>query len=159
MKIVTSIPRIYADERGLKHHELTEKLIGIFYAIYNELGHGFLESVYEQAFSVALAKSQIFFQRQIAVPVWFHGQKIGDFRADLLIDGKVIVELKTGRALDPAWEKQLLNYLRATEIEVGMLFNFGPSAQFKRYVFENERKNPRKSASICGEEVTGPKLD
>lgn len=117
MKCVTSIPRIYADERGLKHHDLTEKLIGIFYTIYNELGHGFLESVYEQAFSVALAESQIFFQRQIAVPVWFHGQKIGDFRADLLIDGKVI------------------------------------------HVFENERKNPRKSASISGEEVTGPKLD
>lgn len=86
-----------------------------------------------------------FFQRQIAVPVWFHGQKIGDFRADLLIDEKVIIELKTGRDVDPAWEKQLLNYLRATQIEVGMLFNFGPTAQFKRYVFENERKNPRKS--------------
>jgi hypothetical protein len=61
-------------------------------------------------------------------------------------DGKVIVELKTGREIEPAWEKQLLNYLQATQIEVGMLFNFGPSAQFKRYVFENERTNPRKSA-------------
>ena len=108
MRTTTSIPRIYADQHGLKHHELTEKLIGIFYGIYNELGHGFLESVYEQAFSVALAESGIFFQRQIAVPVFFHGQKIGDFRADLLIDGKVIVELKTGREIEPAWEKQLL---------------------------------------------------
>lgn len=145
MRTTTSIPRIYADQQGLKYHELTEKLIGMFYSIYNELGHGFLESVYEQAFSVALAESGTFFQRQIAVPVWFRGQKIGDFRADLLIDEKVIVELKTGREIDPGWEKQLLNYLRATQIEVGMLFNFGPSAQFKRYVFENERKNPRKS--------------
>jgi GxxExxY protein len=146
MRVSTSIPRIYADQKGLKHHELTEKLIGIFYSIYNELGHGFLESVYEQAFSVALAESHIFFQRQMAVPVWFHGQKIGDFRADLPLDEKVIVELKTGREVDPAWEKQLLNYLRATQIEVGMLFNFGPNAQFRRYVFENDRKNPRKSA-------------
>jgi GxxExxY protein len=146
MKVTTSIPRMYADQHGLMHHELTEKRIGIFYSIYNELGHGFLESVYEQAFSVALAESGTFFQRQMAVPVWFHGQKIGDFRADLLIEEKVIVELKTGREIDPAWEKQLLNYLRATQIEVGMLFNFGPSAQFKRYVFANERKNPRKSA-------------
>jgi GxxExxY protein len=146
MRTTTSIPRIYADQHGLKHHELTERLIGIFYGIYNELGHGFLESVYEQAFSVALAESGTFFQRQIAVPVFFHGQKIGDFRADLLVDGKVIIELKTGREIEPAWEKQLLNYLRATEIEVGMLFNFGPSAQFKRYAFENERKNPRQSA-------------
>jgi len=82
----------------------------------------------------------------MAVPVFFRGQKIGDFRADLLVEGKVIVELKTGREIEPAWEKQLLNYLRGTQIEVGMLFNFGPSAQFKRYVFENGRKNPSKSA-------------
>jgi len=149
MRLTTSIPRIHADQNGLKHRELTEKLIGIFFGIYNELGHGFLESVYETAFSIAFVESGIFFQRQMAVPVWFHGQKIGDFRADLLVDEKVIVELKTGRDIDLAWEKQLLNYLRATRIEVGMLFNFGPSAQFKRYVFENNRKiseDPRESA-------------
>jgi GxxExxY protein len=146
MRTATSIPRIYADQHGLKHHELTEKLIGIFYGIYYELGHGFLESVYEQGFSVALAESSTLSQRQIAMPVFFHGQKISDFGADLLIDGKVIVELKTGREIEPAWEKQLLNYLRATQIEVGMLFNFGPSAQFRRYVFETERKTPRQSA-------------
>lgn len=145
MRTTASIPRIYADQHGLKHHDLTEKLIGIFYAIYNELGHGFLESVYEQALSAALAESGLFFQRQMAVPVFFHGQEIGDFLADLLVEGKVIVELKTGREIEPAWEKRLLNYLRGTQIEVGMLFNFGPSAQFKRYVFENERKNPSKS--------------
>ena len=135
MRTTTSIPRIYADQHGLKHHDLTEKLIGMFYSIYNELGHGFLESVYEQAFSVALAESGVFFQRQIAVPVWFHGQKIGDFRADLLVDGKVIVELKTGREIEPAWEKQLLNYLRATQIEVGMLFNFGPACSIQALCF------------------------
>jgi GxxExxY protein len=127
----------------LKHADLTEKLIGMFFAIYNELGHGFLESVYEEAFSGSLAENGVFFQRQMAIPVWFHGRKIGDFRTDLLIDGKVIIELKTGREIDPGWEKQLLNYLRATEIEVGLLFNFGPSAQFRRYVFANERKQIR----------------
>lgn len=157
MRTVTSIPRMYADQRGLKHADLTEKLIGIFFNIHNELGHGFLESVYEQAFSVVLAENNIFFQRQMAVPVWFHGQQIGEFRADLLVDGKVLVELKTGRDIEPAWEKQLLNYLRATDVEVGLLFNFGPNAQFKRYAFENDRKNPRnqresaekKSPGIC----------
>ena len=143
MRTVTSIPRMYADQPGLKHADLTEKLIGIFFSIHNELGHGFLECVYEQAFSVTLAEQNIFFQRQIAVPVWFHGKQIGEFRADLLVDGKVLVELKTGRDIEPAWEKQLLNYLRATKIEVGLLFNFGPNAQFKRYAFENDRKNPR----------------
>jgi GxxExxY protein len=148
---------MYADQRGLKHADLTEKLIGIFFNIHNELGHGFLESVYEQAFSIVLAENNIFFQRQMAVPVWFHGQQIGEFRADLLVDGKDLVELKTGRDIEPAWEKQLLNYLRATDGEVGLLFNFGPNAQFKRYAFENDRKNPRnqresvekKSPGIC----------
>lgn len=147
MRTSTSIPRIYADDRGLKHGELTEKLIGMFFSIYNELGHGFLESVYEQAFSIALAENDIFFQRQVAVPVWFHEHKIGEFRADLLVENKVIVELKTGRGVDPAWEKQLLNYLRATGIEVGLLFNFGPEAQFRRYIFENDRKKIRENPS------------
>ena len=145
MRAATSIPRMYADQRGLKHAELTERLIGIFFNLYNEIGHGFLESVYEQAFSLVLAENGIFFERQIAIPVWFHGQKIGEFRADLLVDRKVLIELKTGRDIDSAWEKQLLNYLRAADVEVGLLFNFGPTAQFRRYAFDNERKNPRNS--------------
>lgn len=151
IKTSTSFPLIHADERGLIHKELTDKLIGIFYEIYNELGHGFLESVYEEAFCVALAEREIFFERQKAVPVWFHERKIGEFRADILVDRKVIIELKTGRGIDVAWEKQLLNYPRATDIEVGLLFNFGSSAQFKRYAFQNERKgirvHPRESAA------------
>ncbi len=157
MRTATSIPRMHADSHGLEHGELTEKLIGIFFAIHNELGHGFLESVYEQAFSVVLAENGIFFERQIAIPVWFHGKQIGEFHADILADRKVLIELKTGREVEPAWEKQLLNYLRATDVEVGLLFNFGPSAQFRRYVFENSKKNPRnpresaekKSAGSC----------
>jgi GxxExxY protein len=155
MRIVTSLPQMHADQRGLKHGELTEKLIGIFFSLYNELGHGFLESVYEQAFSVVLAEQKIFFQRQIAIPVWFHGTQIGEFRADILVDGKVLIELKTGREIDLAWEKQLLNYLRATDIEVGLLFNFGPSAQFRRYGFENERKNPRNPRSSAEKKLPG----
>ncbi len=155
MRTVTSIPRMYADARGLKHGELTEKLIGLFFAIHNELGHGFLESVYEQAFSVLLAENGVFFERQIAVPVWFHGKQIGEFRADLLVDKKVLVELKTGRDIEPAWEKQLLNYLRATDIEVGLLFNFGPNAQFRRYVFENGKKNPRNPCESVEKKLPG----
>jgi GxxExxY protein len=155
MRALTSIPRMYADQRGLKHAYLTEKLIGIFFSVYNELGHGFLESVYEQAFSVTLAENNIFFQRQVAVPVWFHEQQIGEFRADLVVENKVLVELKTRRDIDTAWEKQLLNYLRATQIEVGLLFNFGPSAQFSRYVFENEKKNPRNPCKSAEKELPG----
>ncbi|HZQ17766.1 MAG TPA: GxxExxY protein [Terriglobales bacterium] len=114
-----------------------------------------LESVYEQAFSVALAENNIFFQRQVALPVYFHGHQIGDFRADLFVDGRVIVELKAGRAIEPSWEKQVLNYLRATDVEVGLLFNFGAKAEFKRYVFDNLKQNRQVSASIRGEEVPG----
>lgn len=155
MRVATSLPRIYADERGLKHKELTERLIGIFYSIYNELGHGFLESVYEQAFSVVLAENNIFFERQIAIPVWFHRIQIGEFRADLLVERKVLIELKTGRDIDSAWEKQLLNYLRATDIEDGLLFNFGPTAQFRRYAFENDRKNPRNQRESAEKKLPG----
>jgi GxxExxY protein len=151
----TSVPQMYADQHGLKHGELTERLIGIFFRLHNELGHGFLESVYEQAFSVVLAENNLFFQRQVAIPVWFHGIQIGEFRADLLVDDKVLIELKTGRDIDAAWKKQLLNYLRATDVEVGLLFNFGPSAQFKRYVFDNTRKNPRNLRESAGKKLPG----
>lgn len=141
---------MHADQHGLKHRELSERVIGVYFDIYNELGHGFLESVYEEAFSVALAEAGIFFQRQLALPVWFRGHKIGEFRADLVVENKIIVELKTGARMDLQWEKQTLNYLRCTEIEVALLFNFGPSAEFRRYAFSNEGKkirvNPRKSA-------------
>lgn len=129
-----------ADTRRLKHKELTEAIIGAFYEVYNELGHGFLESVYERAFDLALTAKGLEVLRQIDVPVWFRGQKVGDFVADILVNKCVLLELKAGRTLDSAHEAQLLNYLRATEIEVGLLFNFGIKPEFKRLVFENSRK-------------------
>jgi GxxExxY protein len=108
--------RMHAEKPGLIHEELTEKIIGIFFKVYNELGHGFLESVYEEAFCVSLAEQNIFYERQRAVPVFFHGLKIGDFRADILVDSKVMVELKAVAAIERVHEKQLTNYLKATEI-------------------------------------------
>ncbi len=133
------------DDSGLKFRELTQKIIGVFYEVYNELGHGFIESVYETAFEIALTSSHIPVLRQIEVPVWFRGRKIGDFTADMLVDKCVLIELKGGRGLDRAHEAQLLNYLRATQIEVGMLFNFGLKPEFKRMVFDNSRKQVRPS--------------
>ena len=136
---------------NLKHRELTEKIIGVFYDVYNELGHGFLESVYEQALSVALSEAGMKTERQVPVSVWFRGQQIGDFRADIVVEEKVLLELKAARTIEQAHEKQLLNYLRATDIEVGLLLNFGAKAQFRRLVYENERKkirvDPRESAA------------
>ena len=125
--------------------------------VYNELGHGFLESVYEKAFVLALASKNVDARRQIEIPVWFRGQKVGDFTADMLVQECVLLELKAGRALDASHEAQLLNYLRATDIEVGMLFNFGLKPQFKRLAFDNRRKQQRKSSeSIMDQLLSGP---
>jgi len=135
---------------GLKHPELTEKIIGVFFDVYNESGHGFLESVYEQALAIALTDAGIKVQQQLPLAVWFRAHRVGDFKADMLADDKVLLELKAARTIDLAHEKQLLNYLRATDIEVGLLLNFGNKPEFRRLVFENERKkirvDPRKSA-------------
>ena len=129
-----------ADTRGLKHKELTETIIGVFFEVYNELGHGFPESVYERAFEIALTVKGLEVRRQIQVPVWFRGQKVGDFVADVMVNGVVLLELKAARALDSSHEAQLLNYLRATKIEVGLLFNFGVKPEFRRLAFDNSRK-------------------
>jgi GxxExxY protein len=127
----------------LKHHELTEQIIGVFFDVYNELGHGFLECVYEEALAIALTQAGIGIRRQIPVSVWFRMQPVGNFKADVLADGKVLLELKAARTIDLVHEKQLLNYLRATDVEVGLLLNFGAKPQFRRLVYENERKKIR----------------
>ena len=127
----------------LKHSEVTERIIGVFYDVYNELGHGFLESVYSEAMSLALAQDGLHAGREVPVPVWFRGEKVGQYFADLLVDNAVLVELKAVRNLEPWHEAQLLHYLRATEIEVGLLLNFGMRPQLRRLLFDNERKKIR----------------
>jgi GxxExxY protein len=130
---------------GLKHSELTEKIIGIFYDVYNELGYGFLESTYAQALVVALEESGFTTAREVPVPVWFRGTKVGQYYADLVVEGVVLLELKAARTLDSAHQAQLLHYLRATTIEVGLLLNFGLRPQFRRLLFDNERKKIREN--------------
>jgi len=130
----------------LKHRELTEKIIGTFYDVYNELGHGFIESVYEKSLAIALREQGLEVLQQIAIPVWFRGVQVGDFDADLMIERVVIAELKSARSIDPAHIAQLLNYLKATEIEVGLLLNFGPRPEIKRLLFDNPRKRPPKES-------------
>jgi GxxExxY protein len=131
----------------MKHEDLTQKLIGLFFDVYNELGHGFLESVYQKAFTVALQQAGLCFEQQFPVKVNFRGIEVGEYRADLVVQSLVIVELKAVQVLESAHERQLTNYLKATNIEVGLLFNFGPRAQFKRLIFDNERKVPKASAA------------
>jgi GxxExxY protein len=138
--VKTFSPQMNAEERRYLHADLTEKIIGVFYDVYKELGYGFLESVYEQAMFIALQERGLDVQRQVPVPVWFRGHRIGDFQADLVIARVVIVEMKAARNLDTPHEAQLLNYLRATEIELGLLLNFGPRPGIRRLAFSNERK-------------------
>lgn len=136
---------------SLKHYELTQKIIGVFYDVYNELGHGFLESTYAEAITLALRSAGLRPAREVSIPVWFRGQKIGQYFADLIVEDVVLLELKATRAIDSTHEAQLLHYLRATEMEVGLLLNFGVRPQFRRLIFDNKRKkNPCKSVRICG---------
>ncbi|HYM76624.1 MAG TPA: GxxExxY protein [Candidatus Dormibacteraeota bacterium] len=130
-------------QAGLKHSELTEKIIGIFYDVYNELGYGFLESTYAEAMVIALKDAGLAVDREVPVPVWFRGRKAGQYFADLTVEGTILLELKTARSLEKAHEAQLLHYLRATDIEVGLLLNFGVRPQFRRFLFDNERKKIR----------------
>ena len=128
---------------GLKHAELTETIIGIFYDVYNVLGHGFLESVYEESLVIALRQAGLAVDRQVPVPVWFRQHKVGDFRADLIVENKNLLEIKSTRILSPSHEAQLLHYLKSTEIEIGLLLNFGAHPQFRRLIFDNDRKRAR----------------
>ncbi|MFZ0704134.1 MAG: GxxExxY protein [Candidatus Korobacteraceae bacterium] len=125
----------------LKHSEITEPIIGAFYEVYNELGHGFLESVYREAMVIALQTKGLQVDREKAVTVQFRNQTVGAFRADLIVNTVVIVELKCARVLDMRHEAQLLNYLKATGFEVGLLLNFGARPTFKRLVFETARSS------------------
>ena len=116
------------------HSDLTSKIIGCAFAVSNELGAGFLESVYEKAMVVALSDAGVRVQAQAPISVCFRGRPVGDFYADLLVGESVIVELKAVPALTPQNEAQIINYLNATGIPVGLLINFGnPKLQYRRF--------------------------
>jgi GxxExxY protein len=147
------------DEHRFKHGDITQKIIRVFYEVYNELGHGFLESVYEKSLEVALSSMGLKVCRQIEIPVWFRGHQVGDFSADMLVENCVLIELKGARALDSAHSAQLLNYLRATEIEVGLLLNFGLKPDFKRLIFDNPRKSIRENPCLSVAALLEPDSD
>ena len=123
-----------------KHKALTKRIIGVFYTVYNTLGYGFLEKVYENALAIELRKLGLKVEQQARIAVYYAGQVVGEYYADLLINDTVILELKATRTIAPEHEAQLLNYLKATPYEVGLLLNFGPEPQIKRKTYDNERK-------------------
>jgi len=129
-----------ADFQDFKQTELTEKIIEIFYRVYNRLGYGFLEKVYENAMMIEFKKDGVPAAPQFAIKVLYEGEVIGEYYADILVDNKVIVEIKAAKRLVEENEAQLLNYLKATNIEVGLLLNFGPKPEVRRKAFDNVRK-------------------
>lgn len=124
----------------LKHAGTTELVLKAFFQVYGTLGYGFLEKVYENAMVIACRKLGLSVEHQISIVVHFDGQVIGKYDADLLVNNLVIVELKAVRLLADEHEAQLLNYLKATPYEVGLLLNFGPKPQHRRKVFDNALK-------------------
>jgi len=125
----------------LKHSDITEKVLNAFFkTVYTELGYGFLEKVYENALALTLRQMGLKVDQQVRILVYFANEVVGEYYADLLVENCVIVELKAAQALTREHEAQLLNYLRATPYEVGLLLNFGPKPEFRRKVFNNDRK-------------------
>lgn len=121
----------------LKHKELTETIIKAFYKVYNILGYGFLEKVYENSMLIELKNAGLLVEKQKKIKVFYGELEVGEYFADLVVDGKIIIELKATDFLKNEHEYQLINYLRATEAELGLLINFGKKPEFKRKVFSN----------------------
>jgi GxxExxY protein len=118
-------------------------VIGAFYEAYNEVGVGFVEPVYQQALAITLDDAKVRFVREPSLVVRMRGRPIGLFRPDFLVEGRLILEVKVARAIEERHRVQLLNYLRATDAEVGLLLNFGPRPMFERMVLSNSRKRAR----------------
>jgi GxxExxY protein len=127
---------------GLKHEQITKTVIGCAFEVINELGAGFLESVYERALLLALRQKGLAAVPQHPAQVMFRGECVGDFFADIFVEEKVIVELKAVKAIAPEHQAQIINYLNATGIEVGLLINFGnPRLEYKRFTRSKEYKH------------------
>ena len=124
----------------LLHKDITDKIIKCFYEVYNRLGYGFLEKIYKNSLNFELTDSGIICELEKNIKVYYKGNLMGEYFADLIVENSVIVELKTSEILKSEHECQLLNYLRATDIEVGLLLNFGKKPEFKRKIFTNYLK-------------------
>ena len=125
---------------GLLHEDLTDRILGAFYRVYNALGSGFMEAVYEHALTEDLRANGLKAHRQIPVTVNYRGWPAGRFRTDIVVEDKIVLELKARSQIHPIHEAQLLNFLRASAFEVGHLLNFGPEPRFKRFVHSNKRR-------------------
>ena len=119
------------------HQELTKQIIKAFYTVYNALGYGFLEKVYENALLYELKLMNLNCDRQFPIGVLYKGSKVGEYYADIIVEKKIILELKASGNICPEYEYQLINYLKATEIEIGLLLNFGRNPEIRRKIFSS----------------------
>jgi GxxExxY protein len=122
------------------HSNITGEILNAFYDVYNELGYGFLERVYKNALYKELRKRGFTCSIERSIPVYYQGEIVGDYFADIIVNDTIILELKAVKSILPEHEAQLMNYLRATDAEVGLLLNFGPNPQQRRIVFTNDKK-------------------
>ncbi|MBK8564281.1 MAG: GxxExxY protein [Saprospiraceae bacterium] len=129
-----------SDVTNYQHADLTSLIIKEAYHVFNKLGYGFVESVYENSLAIRLLKAGLKVDCQYPIKVYFEEEVVGDFKADIIVNNVVIVELKAVECLHARHEVQLVNYLKATDVEVGLLINFGEELQIKRRVFSNARK-------------------
>lgn len=124
----------------LLHQEITDQILQSFYKVYNKLGYGFLEKVYENALLIELNDCGLKCESQLPISVYYNNQRVGNYFADLIVEDLIIIELKASESIDEAHEIQLINYLKATKIEVGLLLNFGKKPEIKRKLFTNNLK-------------------
>jgi GxxExxY protein len=127
----------------MKHKELTDKILQAYFTVYNRLGYGFLERVYEKAMLIELQKMGLSCSAQVPIRVWYEGEVVGKYYADILVEDLVILELKASETVVEEHKIQLVNYLKATEIEIGLLLNFGKEPHISRKIFENRFKRPQ----------------
>ena len=132
---------------NLQHHEITDRILNSFFATYNELA-GFPEFVLRRAMAIAIRDAGLTVEEEKPLPVWFKGHQIVKFRADLVVASAVIVEVKTRPEIDPFNKAQVLHYLKATDLEIGLLLNFGRRPEFSRVVYEQSRKGPRSVPTV-----------
>lgn len=127
---------------SLIHEDLTNSIIGAFYRVYNYLGYGFLEKVYENSLRLELETMALRVVCQKPIKVYYRNQIVGEYFSDMVVEEKVIVEIKAAETISQAHSEQLINYLKATDIEVGLLLNFGKKPEFTRRIFEISKRNP-----------------
>ena len=139
---MTQIKQIDTDKTMKKylHQDLTDDIIKAFYCLYNELGFGFLENVYQNALFFELQNKGYKVESQKPIDVYYQTQLVGKYRADLVVNDVIILELKAVDFLIEEHELQLINYLKATNIEIGLLLNFGNKPEIRRKIFTNDRK-------------------